>query len=432
MQGRVAKRGQRCQEKPKPNQLFQCREGATVTEAITDRLSGFSLSEGAIQSSAPVSPMQFGTIPLENHTSSNKDQKTIWKPKSYSTIRGAATSDVASADSDASLTVSEGQTHLSESREDAATDKNIAALSKLFRGPMGADFIVDNLTYCQAQIRATFYPKFENEKSDQEVSSFILIFIPNDVYGTNINKYLRNFRHNLEKKKIALSFMVVGLRCTGKTISDASTLLPVRTRMIEIVSNGLATLEVSLKHSGSLFMYAGHKGGAYAKNSYGNIYTAVGVFVLGRMFIEAWGTEARRKQAEFNDFLEKNRVCISMELVTAVLGDHGQRPLEDYGIVWCCFLERASQEALSGKENYKELLSFNGLLDGSFRKSVAKEEEQVVLLQLPRKLEKKLPEKQKPHQKLPKYFMTTLGSDSEIDALVFSKVETILLWFYFT
>lgn len=26
-----------------------------------------------------------------------------------------------------------------------------------------------------------------------------------------------------------------------------------------------------------------------------------------------------------------NKMCISMELVTAVLGDHGQRPREDYG-----------------------------------------------------------------------------------------------------
>lgn len=33
-------------------------------------------------------------------------------------------------------------------------------------------------------------------------------------------------------------------------------------------------------------------------------YTAVGVFVLGKMFLEAWGTEARKKQAEFNQFLE--------------------------------------------------------------------------------------------------------------------------------
>lgn len=33
-------------------------------------------------------------------------------------------------------------------------------------------------------------------------------------------------------------------------------------------------------------------------------YTAVGVFVLGRMFREAWGTEASKKQVEFNNFLE--------------------------------------------------------------------------------------------------------------------------------
>ncbi|CAM0877320.1 unnamed protein product [Alopecurus aequalis] len=125
-----------------------------------------------------------------------------------------------------------------------------------------------------AKISATFYPKFENEKSDQET----------------------------------------------------------RNRMIEMVSNGLAYMEVTLKHSGSLFMYAGH-GGAYAKNSFRNIYTAVGVFVLARMFREAWGKEAPEMQAEFNKYLEENRINISMELVTAVLGDHGQRPKEDYAVV---------------------------------------------------------------------------------------------------
>ena len=31
-------------------------------------------------------------------------------------------------------------------------------------------------------------------------------------------------------------------------------------------------MQVSLKHSGSLFMYAGNEGGAYAKNSFGNMY----------------------------------------------------------------------------------------------------------------------------------------------------------------
>ncbi|XP_076938359.1 tRNA ligase 1-like [Bidens hawaiensis] len=102
--------------------------------------------------------------------------------------------------------------------------------------------------------------------------------------------------------------------------------------MIELVAKGLATLEVSLKHSGSLFMYAGHEGGAYAKNSYGNLFTAVGVFILGSIF-RAWGSEASEKQVEFIQFLEREHMCVSMELVTAVLGDHGQRPREDYVVV---------------------------------------------------------------------------------------------------
>lgn len=35
----------------------------------------------------------------------------------------------------------------------------------------------------------------------------------------------------------------------------------------------------------------------------------------------------------FRFVIQQNRMCISMELVTAVLGDHGQRPKEDYGIL---------------------------------------------------------------------------------------------------
>ncbi|KAM0856683.1 hypothetical protein ACQ4PT_048956 [Festuca glaucescens] len=175
----------------------------------------------------------------------------VWVPRAYATS--------ASSSSTSSVPAQQGP----------AGDK----LSTLFKG--AEDFSVDDNTFVEAQIRATFYPKFENEKSDQET----------------------------------------------------------RNRMIEMVSHGLATMEVTLKHSGSLFMYAGHLGGAYAKNSYGNIYTAVGVFVLARLFREAWGKEAPKMQAEFNDCLEKNRISISMELVTAVLGDHGQRPKDDYAVV---------------------------------------------------------------------------------------------------
>ncbi|XP_019448701.1 PREDICTED: uncharacterized protein LOC109351630 isoform X6 [Lupinus angustifolius] len=241
--------GQRWKEKPKADDnLSATRDAesaaATATENVRNRLAVL-------------------------HTADNSGTKARWKPKSYGTSSGAATPAETENKSATKVTGDNLPVHA-----DVASTKKSSntGLSKLFQSELLENFTVDNSTYSRAQIRATFYPKFENEKSDQET----------------------------------------------------------RTRMIEVVSKGLATLEVSLKHSGSLFMYSGHEGGAYAKNSFGNIYTAVGVFVLGRMFREAWGIEASKKQAEFNDFLEKNHMCISMELVTAVLGDHGQRPREDY------------------------------------------------------------------------------------------------------
>ncbi|KAM2507341.1 hypothetical protein ACFX1W_029675 [Malus domestica] len=236
--------------------------------AVTNRVGELSLSGGNGQTNASVKPLQFGKVQSANQ-GPVQGQKGTWMPKSYGTVDGAKAAEV-EAPVDKCSVGTQGN-----GAGQAAVKKTSVGLSQLFNGNLLEKFTVDNSTYAQVQIRATFYPKFENEKTDGEI----------------------------------------------------------RTRMIEIVSNGLATLEVSLKHSGSLFMYAGNKGGAYAKNSFGNIYTAVGVFVLGRMFREAWGREAPKVQAEFNDFLERNRMCISMELVTAVLGDHGQRPKEDFAVV---------------------------------------------------------------------------------------------------
>ncbi|XP_073004035.1 tRNA ligase 1 isoform X1 [Typha latifolia] len=243
----------------KEQQQWKEKGSRSVQAEVTDGVSRMSLAENV--GPQPQLPMHSGGA----ERGGGGHQKGVWKPKTYVTASGSA----AAAPVEAAATDTSGSSTVVE--KEAGTSR----LTKLFKGPLGDDFIVDNNTFGQAQIRATFYPKFENEKSDQEI----------------------------------------------------------RTRMIEMVSHGQATIEVSLKHSGSLFMYAGHVGGAYAKNSFGNIYTAVGVFVLGRMFHEAWGKEAPRMQTEFNEFLERNRVCISMELVTAVLGDHGQRPKDDYVVV---------------------------------------------------------------------------------------------------
>ncbi|KAK2983934.1 hypothetical protein RJ640_012411 [Escallonia rubra] len=258
---------QKKQSHKKSYRLSPFAEGgsALAEEAVTKRIDTSITAESSRSSNTSAPSMKFGTAGSANHPPAH-EQKAIWKQKSYGTT-GAKEVEVGKA------TISQTEVgNMGNGTQIVSEGKSSSDLSKLFKGKILENFAVDNSTYSLAQIRATFYPKFENEKSDQEV----------------------------------------------------------RTRIIETVSKGLATLEVSLKHSGSLFMYAGHAGGAYAKNSYGNIYTAVGVFVLGRTFLEAWGARASKKQAEFNEFLERNRMCISMELVTAVLGDHGQRPREDY------------------------------------------------------------------------------------------------------
>ncbi|XWS52709.1 hypothetical protein CRYUN_Cryun11dG0094100 [Craigia yunnanensis] len=159
-------RERKWKEKPKSKAVTSA--SASVAEAVTNKLDGLN-------------------------NSANNGQ--IWKPKSYGTVSGPTGS-------------------ASTVAIDVQTEKSNVDLSKILKPNLLENFNVDNSTYSLAQVRATFYPKFENEKSDQEI----------------------------------------------------------RIRMIEVVSKGLATLE-------------------------------------------------------------RNRECISMELVTAVLGDHGQRPREDYAVV---------------------------------------------------------------------------------------------------
>lgn len=268
-QPRSAARGQRWIEKPKfyrPSSTVKEVSSVGGVEDVTDKFSSLSIPQNGGESSVPPPDQQFAAGGLVN----NNPRQGFWKTKSYGTTSGATAEEVEKGPAAQVAGLAQGG-----EAQAASGGLNNAVLSKLFKGNLLDNFTVDNSTYSHAQIRATFYPKFENEKSDHEI----------------------------------------------------------RVRMIEMVSKGLATLEVSLKHSGSLFMYAGHEGGAYAKNSFGNVYTAVGVFVLGRTFHKAWGAQATKKQAEFNEFLNRNRMSISMELVTAVLGDHGQRPREDYVVV---------------------------------------------------------------------------------------------------
>lgn len=156
-------------EKPSPH-----AEGIVTTEAITEKLGKLSVTGNIGQSHVPISsPIQFGSVSLGDQVPT-KGHKGIWKPEAYSTARGSVAADVHGTATDVILRENDNQANGAECRETASVEKIGCNLTKLFKGPLGENFTVDNLTYASAQIRATFYPKFENEKSDQEVFSLFL------------------------------------------------------------------------------------------------------------------------------------------------------------------------------------------------------------------------------------------------------------------
>ncbi|KAF8395227.1 hypothetical protein HHK36_019169 [Tetracentron sinense] len=284
-QGSAGTRERSLKENLKPDRPSLAMKGkSAATEAVTNRLSVLSIAENSEHAWPSVSPIQFVGV-LENQVTV-KGHKAVSKPKSYGTISGAETT---------------------------SAEKSSAGLNKVFKGPLGEDFTVDNFTYSLAQIRATFYPKFENEKSDQEVAFFLCILL---CYVTLLEpRIIETVSNGLATLEVAVAILSISLILVElfllEPIADEDSIASSSVTRCFCGKSNLThqTFQVSLKHSGSLFMYAGHEGGAYAKNSYGNIYTAVGVFVLGRMFREAWGTVAGKKQAEFNAFLEV--ICMS-------------------------------------------------------------------------------------------------------------------------
>lgn len=118
---------QKWKEKPKPKAVTSA--SASVVEAVANKLGDLIISEN------------------------NNGQ--IWKPTSYGTVSGPTAAAAATATATA---------------VDIQTEKRSVDLSKILKPNLLDNFSVDNSTYSLAQIRATFYPKFENEKSDQEVT----------------------------------------------------------------------------------------------------------------------------------------------------------------------------------------------------------------------------------------------------------------------
>lgn len=129
-------REQKREPKPNPDE-----SSPSSTEAVTSRMCGLSI---IAESSGPSHvPMQSGGV---------SSQTSIGKPKAYGTVSAL---EAVGLQGNVSTTPS--------------PPKRSGNLSEIFKGNLLENFTVDNSTYAHAQIRATFYPKFENEKSDQEV-----------------------------------------------------------------------------------------------------------------------------------------------------------------------------------------------------------------------------------------------------------------------
>ena len=119
---------------------------AAAEEAVTHSLAEMRIAENIGQTSEPAAALQIGGLV--------QGPKTGWKFKSYGTVSGTTVDKV---------------------EAEVASSKN--SIATLFSSNLLENFTVDNSTYSLARVRATFYPKFENEKSDQEVYSFPYCFV---------------------------------------------------------------------------------------------------------------------------------------------------------------------------------------------------------------------------------------------------------------
>ena len=107
----------------------------------------------------------------------------------------------------------------------------------------------------------------------------------------------------------------------------------IRQKMLTNVATNKGYIETSLKHSGSLLLWSG-KQCFYSKNSTNNIFTKVGEIVLLQHFIRCYGTNNWKEEYKrCSEYIHNNRLTCSFEIVTSILGHHGDLPNRDYLIL---------------------------------------------------------------------------------------------------
>jgi len=156
--------------------------------------------------------------------------------------------------------------------------------------------------------------------------------------------------------------------------NEASDQKQIRESMLETIFDSSGYLEVSLKHSGSLILWSGYDR-VYAKNSMDNKFCLVGEILLREHFIRSWSIDTAsnndknlagtirqtgHKQEESDQYaslkflecsreMEKLNLTCSFECVTSVLGDHGDIPNKDF-IILTAIADRDNETFYSTSE----------------------------------------------------------------------------------
>jgi hypothetical protein len=119
----------------------------------------------------------------------------------------------------------------------------------------------------------------------------------------------------------------------------------IREQMKERVLNKQGYLEASIKHSGSLILWSGGER-FYSKNSTNNVFTDCAEILLRQHFVRAYwnddNSDGDRMFRECSEYVERNRYTLAFEVVTSFLGDHGDRPNQDFVILTAVAVKSAS------------------------------------------------------------------------------------------
>jgi hypothetical protein len=145
-----------------------------------------------------------------------------------------------------------------------------------------------------------------------------------------VNDPQQQYQESLNNLPQALSKLSVEAMFHPKFDNERRTDQWIRQDIQQRIFQNQGYVEVTLKHSGSLVLWSGYDR-YYSKNDTANVFTSAAEILLRQHFYRAWNQDRTETQyQECSQFLQDHRWTLAFEVVTSVLGDHGDIPNRDF------------------------------------------------------------------------------------------------------